>query len=151
MTNFQAQKVRNPEKIQNFVKKKSHGHNNALNQKSLCAKLLLHTKMNYTQGFCLIFNCFRVSFFFDSKFCLNMAKIAIISQGVSIVKISNMHFCIDCDNFMLPTHRRSQKHIVHMNLLVSHFHQICPQNCSLSLKCVLEPLWSRTGNQLPTN
>ena len=29
----------------------------------MCAKLLLHTKMNYTQGFCLIFNCFRVSFF----------------------------------------------------------------------------------------
>ena len=49
-----------------------------------------------------------------------------------------MPFCIDSNNFMLPTHRRSQKHIVHMNLLVSHFHQICPQNCSLSLKCVLK-------------
>ena len=74
-----ADKSRNPEKIQNFVKKKSHSHKNALNQKSLCAKLLLHTKMNYTQGFCLIFNCFRVSFFFNSKFCSNMAEIAIIS------------------------------------------------------------------------
>ena len=80
---------------------------------------------------------FSSVFFFDSKFCLNMPKIAIISQGFSIVKILNMRFCIDCDYFMLPTHRRSQKHIVHMNLLVTHFNQICPQNCSLSLKCVI--------------
>ena len=44
-----------------ILSKKSHGHKS--NKKSLCGKLLLHTKMNYTQGFCLIFNCFRVSFF----------------------------------------------------------------------------------------
>ena len=127
-----ADKSRNPEKIQNFVKKKSHSHKNALNQKSLCAKLLLHTKMNYTQGFCLIFNCFRVSFFFDSKFCLNMPKIAIISQGFSIVKILNMSFCIECDYFILPTHRRFQKHSTGVP-----FSSDFPQNCSLSLKCVL--------------
>ena len=74
-----AEKVGNPEKNQNFVKKKSHGHKNAWNQKSLCAKLLLHIKMNCTQGFCLILNCYRVSFIFNSKFSLNMAKIASIS------------------------------------------------------------------------
>ena len=60
-----AEKSGNPEKNQIFVKKKSHSHKNALNQKSMCAKLLLHIKKNCTQGFCHILSHYGVTFFWQ--------------------------------------------------------------------------------------
>ena len=57
-----AEKSGNPEKNQIFVKK-SHSHKNALNQKSMCAKLLLHIKKNCTQEFCHILSHYGVTFF----------------------------------------------------------------------------------------
>ena len=50
--------IGNPEKIQNFVKKKSHGHNNDQIHKSLCAKFLNYIKKIYTQGFADILSHF---------------------------------------------------------------------------------------------
>ena len=57
--------IGNPEKIQNFVKKKSHGHKNSPNQKSLCAKLLNHIKNICTKGFFHIFKIVDVTFILD--------------------------------------------------------------------------------------
>ena len=57
--------VKNPEKIPDFVKKKSHDQKNGWMKKSLCAKLQNYMKKNYTQGFCFIFKHNGVTFFFN--------------------------------------------------------------------------------------